>query len=823
MLEGRRTVSGVGTGLRRRFGRRPSALLLPILALLALAAAASPAAAAPPKPFGHDCSPANGVLFCPTVDLTDRVPSFDGAPLDADVTLPAGTQAGEELPTVVMMHGFGGDKTDFEADTPDGGSPDNDTTYHWNSNFFAKQGYAVLNYTARGFGRSCGREQNSNATPDCLATKSYLHLVDQRWEIRDTQYLLGLLADQDVTVPDRIAVTGISYGGGQSIMLAYLRDRIRLMDDSLAPWRSPAGKPMEIAAAFPRWPWSDLADALLPNGRFRDMQVASQDESLEPVGIPILSYISGLFALGGAAGTYCGAPPRTPPCNDPSADILGTFPSVLAGEPISPSGRAFLQEIHDFHSGYGLADETHTAAPLLLESGWTDDLFPPEQSIRVYNELRREDPNFPVALQFGDLGHARGSNKERSDRAFNNQGAAFFRERIGDVALARAPRPGKVTAYTQTCPQDAPTNGPFVASSYAELGLGKVRFSDASTQSVLSAGGNAATGAALDPITGGGDACRQLPDEDEPGTAVLRGGVSRGYTLLGLPTVRAKVATTGPFGQLDSRLWDVAPDGQQTLVTRGAYRLRDNQSGTVAFEMNGNGYCFADGHVPKLELLGKDEPRLRPSNGAFSISVSDVSIDLPTAERDPVPRLRVTATPARVTSGERRRFEFEVTSREQVCATSSADQPKRGVPVPGSTVRFGGRSVTTGADGTASLRLRLGGTGRREAKATKAGFDPGRTAVRLRAAEDREGDGSGTSGPGTGDSPGDGGGGGGDSGSGGGADAGGTATLSSVSSTTEAGGSLPFTGLELAGLVLVGLALTGGGLALRGRSRARSS
>jgi predicted acyl esterase len=102
---------------------------------------------------------------------------------------------------------------------------------------------------------------------------------------------------------------------------------------------------------------------------------------------------------------------------------------------------------------------------------------------------------------------------------------------------------------------------------------------------------------------------------------------------MGLPIVHARIATTGPFGQLNSRLWDVSPDGRHRLISRGAYRLRDNQSGRIVFQLHGNGWCFAPGHRPKLELLGKDEPFLRPSNGAFQVAVSDVGVLLPTAER----------------------------------------------------------------------------------------------------------------------------------------------------------------------------------------------
>jgi hypothetical protein len=77
----------------------------------------------------------------------------------------------------------------------------------------------------------------------------------------------------------------------------------------------------------------------------------------------------------------------------------------------------------------------------------------------------------------------------------------------------------------------------------------------------------------------------------------------------------------------------VSPDGRQRLVSRGAYRLRDNQSGRIVLRLHGNGWCFAPRHRPELELLGKDEPFLPPSNAAFMVQVRDVRVALPVAER----------------------------------------------------------------------------------------------------------------------------------------------------------------------------------------------
>ncbi len=269
-----------GDGKLSRFRQVLFSVLLPIAGALS----APSIAAATPAPFGHACAPQDGVRFCPTASLTQRVPSFDGTPLDVDVTLPSEGEG--PFPTIVMLHGWGGSKTSFEASSPEGNGNE---TFDYNNVYFAQHGYAVVNYSARGFGNSCGSLSSRDETPACL--EGFIRLADQRYEARDTQYLLGLLADEKITKPGLIGVTGISYGGGQSIELAYLKNRIRLPDGEFAPWVSPKGKAMHIAAAYPRWPWSDLVDALEPNGRFLDTEIAPPKQSFEPLGVQIESYV----------------------------------------------------------------------------------------------------------------------------------------------------------------------------------------------------------------------------------------------------------------------------------------------------------------------------------------------------------------------------------------------------------------------------------------------------------------------------------------------------------------------------------------------------
>ena len=102
---------------------------------------------------------------------------------------------------------------------------------------------------------------------------------------------------------------------------------------------------MEIKAAFPRWPWSDLVDALLPNGRFLDTEVPASGQSREPLGVEIQSYVSGLIAEGDASGYIA------PAGADPEADLTKWYALVNAGEPYALEGEAIANQIYDLPPG----------------------------------------------------------------------------------------------------------------------------------------------------------------------------------------------------------------------------------------------------------------------------------------------------------------------------------------------------------------------------------------------------------------------------------------------------------------------------------------
>ena len=64
-----------------------------LLALIPVLALVLPAAAQAADPFGHPCTAQNGVRFCPTATDAQRVPSWDGVPLDVQAAHAVGCTA----------------------------------------------------------------------------------------------------------------------------------------------------------------------------------------------------------------------------------------------------------------------------------------------------------------------------------------------------------------------------------------------------------------------------------------------------------------------------------------------------------------------------------------------------------------------------------------------------------------------------------------------------------------------------------------------------------------------------------------------------------
>ncbi|MFF9099249.1 alpha/beta fold hydrolase [Streptomyces rubrogriseus] len=156
------------------------------------------------------------------VRRADRVVAVgDGVRLDTSY-FTAGS--GGRRPAVLLAHGFGGSKDDVREQAED----------------LARDGYAVLTWSARGFGKSTGR----------------IGLNAPDGEVADVSRLIDWLAEQprvqlDKDGDPRVGVAGGSYGGAVALLAAGHDTRV----DAVAP-------------AITYW---NLADALFPNGVFKKL------------------------------------------------------------------------------------------------------------------------------------------------------------------------------------------------------------------------------------------------------------------------------------------------------------------------------------------------------------------------------------------------------------------------------------------------------------------------------------------------------------------------------------------------------------------------
>ncbi|MFI0231641.1 CocE/NonD family hydrolase [Streptomyces sp. NPDC017086] len=159
------------------------------------------------------------------VRRSDRVMAVDGVRLDTSYFTPA--DAGRH-PAVLLGHGFGGSKDDMRRQAED----------------LARSGYAVLTWSARGFGRSTGK----------------IGLNAPDGEVADVSRLIDWLAGRPEVRLDRpgdprVGMAGGSYGGAIALLAAGHDRRV----DAIAP-------------AITYW---NLADALFPNGVFKKLWAGS--------------------------------------------------------------------------------------------------------------------------------------------------------------------------------------------------------------------------------------------------------------------------------------------------------------------------------------------------------------------------------------------------------------------------------------------------------------------------------------------------------------------------------------------------------------------
>ncbi len=198
---------------------------------------------------------------------------------------------------------------------------------------------------------------------------------------------------------------------------------------------------------------------------------------------------------------------------------------------------------------------------MLMSSGFTDDLFPADETIRFYNRTRTQYPkDAQLALFFGDFGHPRAQGKDDVEDALvaaENAWMDFYVKGIGSQPAE------SVTAYTLTCPNTAPSGGPFTASNWAKMAKGEIRIESKPAQDDRADRRQLRGRRQVQP----GRRRRRLRApptvRTSPGRRPIASTRRRrgGYTLMGAATVIAKFKLPGDTSQVAARLLDVAPDG----------------------------------------------------------------------------------------------------------------------------------------------------------------------------------------------------------------------------------------------------------------------
>jgi predicted acyl esterase len=618
-------------------------LLAAFAVLAALVVAPSAQAAFPSDLYG-------GAAPCSTLTSNGNIRLCTGVTttwdhetkINVNVFLPPATGGTEgPYPTIGDFHGWGSAKQGLNEvpaatkTTPGGFIEGKDPRIqHW-----AEEGYAVFSMSDRGWGYSCGAFDEQKIKGEAPCKNGYNHLMDDRYEVRDAQYLISELADEGVVEPTKIGATGASYGGGLSIALAALRNREMMPSGALVPWESPGHLKMEIAAAVPQWPWTDIAYALAPNGRNLDYVTESSYRGPEgkfPVGVWKASWNEYLYGAGLVLSNYNET--------NPEADIPGWIQRLKAGDPYTDSSiNGIIKLLTTFHSAYYINSSVEPA-PLLIQSGWNDDLFPVDEALRFYQRTRSQYPSDPISLYLADIGHSRSQNKAADVAAFNLRLEAWFAHYLKGEGVAPT---SSVEATTTTCPGTAPSGGPLKANDWSALAPGEVRLQTSGSQTITHRSAEEERTAVeneefneksayFDPIIGpkiGKNVCSSAQDTEEPGSANYELGAAPagGYTLMGSPTIIAKVESPSPNSEIAARLVDVAPGGTETLIARGLYRPEGGNQ-EIVFQLHPQAYHFAAGDKPKLELLSSDVPYGRYSNLQANVTLSDLELRLPVTE-----------------------------------------------------------------------------------------------------------------------------------------------------------------------------------------------
>ncbi|MFF4482375.1 alpha/beta fold hydrolase [Streptomyces melanosporofaciens] len=540
----------------------------------------------------------------PAVHRQDRVLDMPGARIDTSYF----TSGSGRRPAVLLAHGFGGSKDDVRE----------------RAEGLARDGYAVLTWSARGFGRSTGK----------------IGLNDPDHEVADARRLIDWLAKRPEVRLDgqgdpRVGVAGASYGGAVSLLAAGYDRRV----DAIAP---------EIT-------YWNLADALFPNGVYKKLwtglffTTGSADLTRAQGGQEDANGGMGRSGAGGANGG-AGQGVRADP-GDANGERGESGGKALGGQ---GCGR-FEKRLCEMYERVAVAGKPDAAArrmlearspsavagrikvPTLILQGQADSLFPLGQADEMAKAIRATGA--PVAVDWTAGGHD-GGDRETSRVAARTR-AWFDRYLKGDKGTDTGPafrisRTGGIDTTNGALQLRGATGDryPGLADGTRKVAL------PGREQSFANPPGAGPPSISTVPGVAGLSQASSLGvglSLDIPGQFARfdSARLDRPLRITGSPEVKVRVKADTDDAVLFAKVYDVGPDGQQVLPEQLVTPLRvtgAKQGRTVTVRLPAVDHELIAGHRLRLVLASTDLGYASPTEPAtYTVGLVDGGLTVPTA------------------------------------------------------------------------------------------------------------------------------------------------------------------------------------------------
>ena len=514
-----------------------------------------------------------------------RIAVVDGPRNNQHVTLDATfftPHGGGRVPAILLAHGFG--------QTKDAMAPEAEQ--------LTRAGFAVLTWTARGFGHSTG--QVALDSPD--------------YEVKDVEQLVSWLARQPRVLLDRpgdprVGIAGASYGGAIALLAAAYDHR--------------------IDAIVPQATWNNLATALFPNAAGGG-----------PAGGVFKKQWAGLLFTQGAVSSGGSAPASSAPASaaaSPSAAeaaACGRFlPQICAMyRQIATRGRATPQAISLLLRSSPASVAGRIDAPALLIQGEHDSLFGLDQANANYQAIRHNGT--PAAMVWYNGGHDGGDQEASRVNALTRQWFERWLKPGHPGAGRSGPgMPGFTVSRDLGFDPSSEQEVLNVATAARYPGLG------GTTRTTVRLAGPAQT--IVNPPGGAPASVSVLPGFGASGVAFDMPGQTAAFTSAPL---KAPLQTTGaatvavrvsgaPDITLFAKVYDVDQAGNATLPDQLAAPLRvagARAGRVVRIQLPAIDYRFAAGHRLRLVLTATDFAyATSPVPATYRVALADAGLSVP--------------------------------------------------------------------------------------------------------------------------------------------------------------------------------------------------